>query len=141
MNINPTHVLSNGSREATADEAAVLLAMHALGQACLDASRAELAMLTDAALTYSHSDSRIQTQGEFIDALESGQSVFRGIELRDISLQLAGDTALVRHQALYSTFNRGEPGLSDVRVSQVWQRKGGAWRLLLRQARKTPSTH
>lgn len=66
MNQNPTHVLANGSREPTA------------------------------ALTCNHSDGHIQTRDEFIDALESGRSVFRRIKLRDVSVQLAGNTALVR---------------------------------------------
>lgn len=140
MNPNPGYLLINDSRAATAEEAAVLRAMHALSQACLSASPAELAALVQPALTYSHSDGRIQTRDAFIAALVNGQSVFRSIELQGVSVQLAGDTALVRHQALYATFNRGEPGLSDVQVSQVWQRSsGGDWCLLLRQARKTPS--
>ena len=141
MNKHPTHVLINNSRDATADEAAVLQAMHALSQACLNASPAEITALTEPALSYSHSDAHIQTRDAFITALLNGQSVFRGIELREVSVQLAGNTALVRHQALYTTFNQGEPGLSDLQVSQVWQRTSGAWRLLLRQARKTSSTH
>lgn len=139
MNTNPTHLLSNDSREATAGEAAVLQAMHALSQACLSAGQAELTALTTPALTYSHTDGRIQTREAFIDALVSGQSVFRGIELRNVSVQLADDMALVNHHALYTTFNRGEPGTSDVQVSQLWQFDAGAWRLRLRQARKTPT--
>ena len=132
-----TQLLANGSREPTAAEAAVLQAMHALSQACRDASRADLAGLTMASLTYSHTDGRIQTREAFIDALVNGQSVFRGIELRNVSVQLAGEIALVGHRALYNTFNRGEPGTSDVQVSQIWQFDAGAWRLRLRQARKT----
>lgn len=148
MNHNTSHntapastpVLANGSRElAAAAEAAVLQAMHALSQACLAARRADLAGLTMASLTYSHTDGRIQTREAFIDALVNGQSVFRGIELRNVSVQLAGEIALVSHRALYNTFNRGEPGTSDVQVSQVWQLDAGAWRLRLRQARKTPN--
>jgi hypothetical protein len=132
-----TQVLANGSREPTAAEAAVLQAMHALSEACLDARRDDLAGLTMASLTYSHTDGRIQTREAFIDALVNGQSVFRGIELRNVSVQLAGELALVRHHALYDTFNRSEPGTSDVQVSQVGQFDAGAWRLRLREARKT----
>jgi len=133
----PTHLLSSGSRQATADEAAVLEAMHALSQACLSASRPRLLALTDDSLSYGHSDGRLQTREAFIDALESGQSVFTGIELSGESVQLAGDIALVRHHALYATFNRNTPGQSDVQISQVWHRRHGAWRLLLRQAQRT----
>lgn len=132
-----TQVLANGSREPTAAEVAVLQAMHALSQACLVARRDDLAGLTMACLTYSHTDGRIQTREAFVDALVHGQSVFRGIELRNVSVQLAGEIALVSHRALYDTFNRGEPGRSDVQVSQVWQFDAGAWRLRLRQASKT----
>jgi len=135
-----SQVLANGSRESTAAEAAVLQAMHALSQACLNADRTQLAALTTAALSYSHTDGRLQTRETFIDAVANGQSVFRGIELRNVLIQLSGEIALVNHRALYSTFNRGEPGTSDVQVSQVWQCDGGAWRLRLRQAYKTQTT-
>jgi hypothetical protein len=134
-----TQLLANGSREPTAAEAAVLQAMHALSQACLDAHRDDLAGLTMASLTYSHTDGRIQTREAFIDALVNGQSVFHGIELRNVAVQLAGEIALVGHRALYDTFNRGEPGTSDVQINQVWLFDAGAWRLRLRQARKTPN--
>lgn len=140
MNKHPTHILANGSREPTADEAAVLQAMNTLSQACLSANQAELTAITAAALTYSHSDGHIQTQNVFIDSLLSGRSGFRGIELRDVSIQLAGDIALVSHHALYHTFNQGVDGTADLRVNQVWQQTQGAWRLLLRQARKTQVT-
>ncbi|ABE44215.1 hypothetical protein [Polaromonas sp. JS666] len=43
-----------------------------------------------------------------------------------VSVQLAGEIALVSHRALYDTFNRGEPGTSDVQVSQIWQFDAGA---------------
>lgn len=135
-----TQVLANGPRELTLAEADVLQAVHALSQASLNADRTLLTALTTAALTYGHTDGRIQTREAFIDALVHGQSVFRGIELRNVSVQLADEIALVSHRALYSTFNRGEPGTSDVQVSQVWQCDGGAWRLRLRQAHKTETT-
>lgn len=140
MNIIPSHVLRDGSREPTAEETAVLQSMHTLSQACLNASRSALAALTAPALTYSHTDGRIQNREEFIDALESKKSVFRGIELKDVFVQVAGLTALVTHHAIYSTFNRGEACTSDVQVIQIWQRDGDTWHLLLRQACKTPST-
>ena len=132
-----TQVLANGLRKPTAEEAAVLQAVRALSQACLNADRTLLTALTTAALTYSHTDGHLQTREAFIDAVANGQSVFRGIELRNVLVQLAGEIALVSHRALYDTFNRGEPGRSDVQVSQVWQFDAGAWRLRLRQASKT----
>ena len=135
-----TQVLANGSRKPTAAEAAVLQAVHALGQACLNADRTQLEALTTGALTYSHTDGRLQTREAFIDAVANSQSVFRGIELRNVLVQLAGEIALVSHRALYNTFNRGEPGTSDVQVNQVWQCDGGAWRLRLRQAHKAHIT-
>lgn len=102
-----TQVLANGSREPTLAEADVLQAVHALSQACLNADRTLLTALTTAALTYGHTDGRLQTRETFLDAVANGQSVFRGIELRNVLVQLAGEIALVSHRALYSTFNRG----------------------------------
>ncbi len=133
----PSHRLTRGDRAPNAGEAAVLQAMEALSLACLSASRTDLAALTAADLTYSHSDGHIQTQEEFIASLESGRSGFRGIKLREVCVQLAGQIALVQQHALYATWNGGEPGSADLQVSQVWQQDGGVWRLLLRLAHRT----
>ncbi len=136
----PTHVF-NGSRAPTPDEAAVLQAMHALSGACIAVDTAALQALTAPALRYSHADGRIQTQTDYIAALVAGTSVFRGIDLSAIRVQIAGDTALVQHQARYNTFVQQLPGTSEVEVDQVWRQLGGNWRLLLRNARKhSPST-
>jgi ketosteroid isomerase-like protein len=137
MTPNPSHILSNNSRAPTATEAAVLQAMHALSAACLGADRAAITALTSPSLTYSHSDGHIQMQEMFIHSLETGHSGFKKIELLDISVQLAGNLALVSHHALYNTFNQGQDGTADLRVNQVWTLDTGNWRLLLRQARKT----
>jgi ketosteroid isomerase-like protein len=138
MDFHPSHRLTRGARTPTPDEAAVLQAMEALSQACLAASRAELAAITAAELSYSHSDGHIQSQEEFIASLESGRSGFRGIELREVCVQLAGPIALVQQHALYATWNGGEPGSADLQVSQVWrQDDDGVWRLLLRLAHRT----
>jgi hypothetical protein len=137
MDHQPSHRLTRGARAPNTGEAAVLQAVEAFSQACLAASRAALSALTARHLTYSHSDSHIETQEEFIAALESGRSGFRGIELREVCVQLAGQIALVQQHALYATWNGGEPGTADLQVSQVWQLDGGVWRLLLRLAHRT----
>lgn len=138
--MNPSHILSNNSRAPTPTEADVLQAMHALSDACLGANRAAITALTSHEMTYSHSDGHIQNQEMFISSLETGHSGFRNIELLDVSVQLAGNLALVSHHALYNTFNQGQHGTADLRVNQVWTSDAGRWRLLLRQARKTPVT-
>lgn len=132
----PSNVF-NGSREPSTQEAAVLQAMHALSGACIAVDSAALGALTSSALSYSHADGRVQTQAEYIAALVGGQSVFRGIDLSAIRVQIAGDCALVQHHARYSTFVQQTPGNSEVEVGQVWQCSQGRWQLLLRNARKT----
>ncbi|WP_394790950.1 nuclear transport factor 2 family protein [Rhodoferax sp.] len=135
MNL-PSHVFTDGAREPTAAEAAVLQAMHALSQACIAVDVPALQALTAGALSYSHGDGRIQNQADYIAALVEGQSVFRQITLSAIRVQLAGDVALVQHHAHYSTFIQQQPGSAEVHVGQVWQHANGGWRLLLRNARK-----
>lgn len=118
-------------------EAALLEAVQALSQACLAPDASTLRALALPDLSYGHTDGRVQTRDELVAALVEGRSVFRAIELESQTVQFAGDTALVRHHALYRTFNGGVAGLSDVQVVQVWRRENDAWRLQLRQALKT----
>jgi ketosteroid isomerase-like protein len=116
------------------DEAAVAEAVERLRQAMIDADRAALVELLADQLSYGHSDGRVQTKAEFIDAIVNKRSVFHAITLSDQTLAIVGDGAIVRHRFAADAVSGGKPSSPRIAVLQVWQKQNGRWTLLVRQA-------
>ena len=128
----------SASREAhaqSADERAVAQAVEALTKAMIDVDRAKLEALTADQLSYGHSAGKIENKKEFIASLESRASACRRIELSDQTISLVDNEAIVRHLFTGETANpAGQVTPVRIGVLQVWQKQGGDWRLLARQA-------
>jgi ketosteroid isomerase-like protein len=116
------------------DEATVAEAVERLRQAMIDADRATLEELLADQLSYGHSDGRVQTKAEFIDAVVQKRSVFHAITLSDQTLAIVGDAAIVRHRFTAEAVSGGKPSSPRIAVLQVWQKQNGRWKLLVRQA-------
>ena len=126
---------NRGARAQSGDERAVAQAVEALTKAMLDVDRARLEALTADQLSYGHSAGRIENKKEFIAYLESRASAFRRIELSDQTVSLVGNEAIVRHLFTGETVSpAGQVTPVRIGVLQVWQKQGGDWRLLARQA-------
>ena len=126
---------NRGARAQSADEKAVAQAVEALTKAMIDVDRARLEALTADQLSYGHSAGRIENKKEFIDSLASRASAFRRIELGDQTISLAENEAIVRHLMTGETVNpSGQVTPVRIGVLQVWQKQGGNWVLLARQA-------
>ncbi len=123
------------ARAQSAEERAVAQAVEALTKAMLDVDRARLEALTADQLSYGHSAGRIENKKEFVDYLVSRASAFRRIDLSDQTISLVDNEAIVRHLFTGETVNPGGQ-VTPVRIGvlQVWQKQGGDWRLLARQA-------
>jgi hypothetical protein len=110
-----------------------------LRQAMLHPTHAALDELAGKALSYGHSSGVVEDKAGFIDALVSGRSDFRRIDLTDQSIALSGDVAMVRHTLDADTHDGGKPGHVKLRILLVWQKRHGAWKLLARQAVRAPA--
>lgn len=119
------------------DVAAVEKAVTNLMDAMVQANESQLKMLTDAQLTYGHSNGLIENQSEFINALSSGESNFTEINIENQTVDIKGNIALVRHFLIGKTHNRNsDPAPVNLGVLTVWSKKGRNWTLLARQAYK-----
>lgn len=118
----------------TAAMAAVDQAGETLRKLMIDPDRAALERIFADQLNYGHSDGRVQSKAEFTDALVNGKSVFKSISLSGQTISFAGDIAIVRHRFDADAVSNGVPARPHIRVLQVWQKQGDAWRLLVRQA-------
>ena len=118
-----------------ADQQAVSQAVDALNKAMLDVDRPKLEALTADQLSYGHSAGRIESKKQFVEYLESRASAFRRIEIGDQTISLVDNEAIVRHLFSGETINpAGQVTPVKIGVLQIWQKQGGDWKLLARQA-------
>jgi ketosteroid isomerase-like protein len=95
---------------------------------------AELNALTAPNLTYGHSSGKIQNKQEFIADIETGRSAFKTLEMQKQTITLSGDTALVRHHFSAQALKGTEVIPTEIENFQIWQKQGGKWLLVGRQA-------
>lgn len=118
----------------TPETGAVEQACETLRKLMITPDRSTLERIFADQLSYGHSDGRVQTKAEFTDALVNGKSVFKSISISGQTISLAGDIAIVRHRFEADAISNDVPAQPRIRILQVWQKQGGAWRLLVRQA-------
>ncbi len=132
-------LLSGTCFAQSADTTAVTKAVETMRQAMLSAKKADLQKVGAPTLTYGHSSGKIQNNAEFVDAIVTGQSKFVTLDLKDQTIQVDGDVAIVRHILQAKTNDGGKPGEVKIGVMQVWQKNtAGVWKLLARQAYSLP---
>lgn len=112
-------------------------AVELLRKQLVDPEKDVLQNLTSGILTYGHSAGLIENQAEFIESLVSGKFNFETLELTEQTIDISGETAIVRHLLTGNTADVGkEPGTANLKVLQVWQKQDSGWKLLARQAVK-----
>lgn len=117
-------------------EKAVLSATEQLRVAMIDANPAALEALTAAQLSYGHSSGHVDDKKTFVEKIVSGKSDFVTMELAEQTISVSGKVAIVRHILNATTNDGGKPGEVHLKVMLVWQKSGGQWKLLARQAVK-----
>ena len=118
------------------DEQAVAAAVENLKKAIVDADKAALEAITVEELSYGHSSGKLEDKTQFVEALTSGKSDFKNMDLTEQTITVSGNTALVRHDLKASVVDNGNPADIHLGVLLVWQKQKGQWKLLARQAYK-----
>jgi ketosteroid isomerase-like protein len=116
------------------DEAAVAQAVEAFRNATLKADRSQFEALTADQLSYGHSGGRVENKAQFINGATSGQSRWKFITLTDQTINIVGNTAIVRHTFAGESERDGKTNPVKLGVLTVWQKQDGNWKLLARQA-------
>jgi ketosteroid isomerase-like protein len=124
------------------DEAAVAQAVEAFRKAVMAKDRSQLEALIADQLHYWHSDGRVETKSEHIADVLSKRALYKSIDLTNQTVKVTGDAAVVRHNLTAESEREGGKMQSTrIGVFMVWQKQGGQWKLLARQAlpfQKTP---
>lgn len=128
----PSLLLGSPALAEAGDEAAVRQNVEAL----LKADKAQLARLTADQLSYGHSDGRVQNKPEFIDGVMTRKATVKSLTFPDLKIEVAGDAAIARH--LYESESEMDGKTTNIKIAtlEVWQKQGGNWKLLARQAYK-----
>ena len=124
------------AKDKSADIKKVEAQVEQLRTAMINADAQKLKNLTASELNYGHSGGHVDDQAAFIEKIVSGNSDFVTIQLKDQTIQLVKDIAIVRHTLIATTNDRGKPGDVDIGVMLIWQKQHGDWKLLARQAFK-----
>jgi hypothetical protein len=130
-------LLSTSTLMATAqskDEMQLTSQVEALRKAMVDADEGVLNNLVSADLSYSHSSGLLDTKTSFISALVNKKSDFSSITITGQTIQIFGETAIVRHKLAGVTVDTGTPANVSLNVLLVWQKVKGGWTLIARHA-------
>jgi ketosteroid isomerase-like protein len=118
----------------SAEEQAVATAVESLRKAMVNADKTALSNLTAEDLSYGHSNGTLENKATFIEVIMSGKNDYSSIEISNQTIEITGNTALVRHK--FVTVMEGSPNVTNLGVLNVWQKQKGKWKLLARQAFK-----
>jgi len=111
-------------------------AVQELRTAMINADRATLEKLAAAQLSYGHSNGVIDDKNQFVQKIADGTSDYVTIDLKNQTIAVSGNVAIVRHELHANIADGGKPGELHLRVMLVWQKDGKQWKLLARQAVK-----
>ena len=118
------------------DEKAITAAVETFRKGIVDANRGLLESITAPQLVYGHSNGKVQDKAAFIEEIVSNNPFdYVTVDLTDQTIQLAGNTAVVRHTFSAETKSTtGTAGKVFIGNMLIWQKQHGKWLLLARQA-------
>lgn len=120
----------------TKDEVKVEELTEKLRVAMISGNKVDLESLVWDNLTYGHSSGLIEDKTAFVTSLSTKKSDFKSIDLSEVTVTVAGNTAIVRHLLRANTNDGGIPGKANLGIVLVWEKKGEEWKLLARRAFK-----
>lgn len=89
-------------------------------------------------LIYCHSSARIDTRQSLIGAMESGATVYTGVEPSEVKAQDLGDAVVLTGIARINVVSNGKPNAFSVRFTDVWGKRGGQWQMVTWQSTRLP---
>lgn len=120
------------SSAETADEGAVRAAHEAFVTAAKAGDGAALAKLFADGLQYSHSNTKLESKKEAIDALVKSKGNF---EVHSQTIHVYGNAATIRAKVTA----HGANGDTPLTMLQVWVKNGGRWQMVERHTTRIPA--
>lgn len=124
------------AQSSSTDEGQITAGVDTLYEAMVSKDKTTLENLTAEDLTYGHSSGTLENKGQYVAAVMTGSFEFISITPVDQSIEISGDTAIVRHIFDAKGVNNGTATDVHIGVMMAWQKQKGNWLLLARQAYK-----
>ena len=123
---------------AGVEEEGVAEKVEAFRKAQFAADPAALAALCAEELSYSHSDGRVEDKATFVANATNGKSKWLSLEYQDVKIRVVGPAAIVRFHWVGEsvTVADNKKNSTNLAILMVWQKRGGAWKLLARGSTK-----
>ncbi len=115
-------------------QAKVEQAVNKLIAAMISGDRNALSESVSDNLSYGHSGGHVEGKEEFVEKIASGKSDFVSIDIKDQTIAVYGNTAIVRHSLEAVTNDNNKPGTVKLKVLLVFKKENGTWKMLARQA-------
>lgn len=89
-------------------------------------------------VTYGHSAGNLEDKTEMIQKAAASKTTYKNKEIEKISVDIDGNTALVRHTFRATSVENGTENPLNLGILQVWKKENGKWYLWARQAVRIP---
>jgi ketosteroid isomerase-like protein len=90
-------------------------------------------------LTYTHSNARVETKAEFLEAIRSGQSRYKSMTFDERRVRLHGDaTAIVSGTCRVQVTSGGRDIDIKLRFTELYVKQAGVWKMALWQSTRVP---
>jgi len=119
---------------AQTDEVKLTSTLKEFHQALVNKNKVSINQQTDKALSYGHSNGWVETKKELIEHLESGYMEYNSFREDSIKVEVNGNLAHARFIAEINATMSGKEFMFQLRVLEVWVKKGKRWVLFARQA-------
>jgi len=115
-------------------EKEIMDCMNSWKQAMIRRDNAIFEKLYGADLFYTHSNGKLETKAEAIDAVINGKIRFESIDIADNSIRSYGKTAMSKCRITMMLNTDGNKSTVILDVLHVWVKNSGQWQLVGRQA-------
>ena len=119
---------------AQTDEVKLTSTLKEFHQALVKKNTVSINQQTDKALSYGHSNGWVETKKELIEHLESGYMEYNSFREDSIKVEVNGNVGHARFIADINATMSGKEFMFQLRVLEVWVKKGKRWVLFARQA-------
>ena len=120
-------------------EQAVLKAQDKRVELTVAGDVAGLGALMSDDLTYTHSNGRVDTKAEFLEAIRSGKSRYKSMTFEDRRVRPLGDSTAVVSGTCHVQVTSGGNDLDlRLRFTELYARQAGAWKMALWQSTRVP---
>jgi hypothetical protein len=119
---------------AQPDEARLTGTLKEFHQSLVSKNIVSINQHTDKLLSYGHSNGWVETKKELIEHLESGYMEYNSFREDSIKVEVNGNVGHARFIADINATMSGKEFMFQLRVLEVWVKKGKRWVLFARQA-------